>query len=189
MVICYDVSTISKEGRRRLRKMAKTFENWGQRVQKSVFECNLSEVHFERLLQTLRKIMAAEEESLRIYRRAVTLPPWTYMDGRWISVTAYGRYLRCAPVMLALSLRSARAFFSFSFPSFISRGGSIPIQERSMDGPGLTGPAEKSFGGCLELEPWGAIVGCWRGIASVRPAVMGRIGGVRGPRIFLRREV
>ncbi len=68
VVICYDVSTISKEGRRRLRTVAKTCENWGQRVQKSVFECNLSEVHFERLLQTLKKIMDAEEDSLRIYR-------------------------------------------------------------------------------------------------------------------------
>ena len=39
VLVSYDVSTIDKEGRRRLRRVAKTCQNYGQRVQYSVFEC------------------------------------------------------------------------------------------------------------------------------------------------------
>ena len=41
VLITYDVSTETKEGRRRLRRVAKTCLNYGQRVQKSVFECQV----------------------------------------------------------------------------------------------------------------------------------------------------
>ena len=39
VLVTYDVSTVKAEGRRRLRRVAKTCENYGQRVQNSVFEC------------------------------------------------------------------------------------------------------------------------------------------------------
>jgi len=41
VLVCYDVSTESKEGRRRLHRVARVCEGIGQRVQKSVFECQL----------------------------------------------------------------------------------------------------------------------------------------------------
>lgn len=39
VVVCYDVNTETKAGRRRLRRVARVCEGTGQRVQKSVFEC------------------------------------------------------------------------------------------------------------------------------------------------------
>lgn len=39
VVVAYDVRTEDEGGRRRLRRVARVCENWGQRVQNSVFEC------------------------------------------------------------------------------------------------------------------------------------------------------
>lgn len=44
ILITYDVDTTSKEGARRLRNVARACINYGQRVQNSVFECEISEV-------------------------------------------------------------------------------------------------------------------------------------------------
>ena len=41
VLITYDVNTETAEGRRRLRQVAKVCQNYGQRVQNSVFECLL----------------------------------------------------------------------------------------------------------------------------------------------------
>jgi len=49
MVVCYDVNTETKEGRRRLRRVAQVCKNYGQRVQKSVFECQVDEMKAEQL--------------------------------------------------------------------------------------------------------------------------------------------
>ncbi|OPX37562.1 MAG: CRISPR-associated endonuclease Cas2 [Desulfobacteraceae bacterium 4484_190.1] len=68
VLVTYDVSTETAAGRRRLAKMAKQCKNFGQRVQKSVFECNVDEMHYEKLIRTLVKVMDKEEDSLRIYR-------------------------------------------------------------------------------------------------------------------------
>jgi CRISPR-associated protein Cas2 len=73
VLITYDVSTEDAAGRRRLRHMAQQCKNFGQRVQKSVFECEVDEMHFERLLRSLVKIIHKEEDSLRIYRLAEPL--------------------------------------------------------------------------------------------------------------------
>ena len=43
ILITYDVDTTSKDGARRLRSVAKACMNYGQRVQNSVFECEVSE--------------------------------------------------------------------------------------------------------------------------------------------------
>jgi len=68
VVITYDVSTETREGRRRLRRVAKACEGYGQRVQQSVFECALTEVQLERLVQRLVKEIEPAEDSLRVYR-------------------------------------------------------------------------------------------------------------------------
>ena len=41
VIVSYDVSTLTKEGRKRLRHVAKICQSYGQRVQNSVFECEL----------------------------------------------------------------------------------------------------------------------------------------------------
>ncbi len=67
-VISYDVNTETKEGRRRLRQIAKLCTDHGQRVQFSVFECTLDQRQFEALMAKATKIISAETDSLRVYR-------------------------------------------------------------------------------------------------------------------------
>lgn len=67
VLISYDVNTLTKEGRGRLRKVAKVCEGYGQRVQFSVFECKLNDMEMERIRVKLLKIINTKEDSLRIY--------------------------------------------------------------------------------------------------------------------------
>ncbi len=67
VLISYDVETTSKEGRVRLRQIAKALENYAQRVQNSVFEANLDYGTFLQLKDSLLKIMCEEKDSLRFY--------------------------------------------------------------------------------------------------------------------------
>jgi CRISPR-associated protein Cas2 len=68
LLVTYDVSTETPEGRKRLRQVAQQCKNFGQRVQKSVFECSVDDMHYERLVRVLVKVIDKEEDSLRIYR-------------------------------------------------------------------------------------------------------------------------
>jgi len=68
VLVTYDVSTLTRAGRRRLRRVAKTCLNYGQRVQMSVFECKVDAAKYEQLQQQLLEEIDAEEDSLRIYR-------------------------------------------------------------------------------------------------------------------------
>lgn len=68
VIVTYDVSTETREGRRRLRRVAKLCEGIGQRVQKSVFECQLDLIRFEELERRLLEEIDKEEDNLRIYR-------------------------------------------------------------------------------------------------------------------------
>jgi len=68
VLISYDVSTETADGRRRLRKVAQACQDFGQRVQKSVFECSVSEAQFEEVLRRLLDIIEKTEDSLRVYR-------------------------------------------------------------------------------------------------------------------------
>jgi CRISPR-associated protein Cas2 len=68
VLVCYDVSTESKAGRRRLRRVAKVCESTGQRVQKSVFECHLDIVKFEALERSLLAEIDPLQDCLRLYR-------------------------------------------------------------------------------------------------------------------------
>lgn len=67
MLITYDVSVVTSEGRRRLRNIAKTCLDYGVRVQNSVFECEVESAQFTILKNTLMEIFDEEEDSLRFY--------------------------------------------------------------------------------------------------------------------------
>jgi CRISPR-associated protein Cas2 len=67
VLVTYDVSTESKEGRRRLRRIAKACESYGQRVQFSVFECSLPEALWVELRAKLLRLFDPDEDSLRFY--------------------------------------------------------------------------------------------------------------------------
>jgi len=68
VLVTYDVSTSDAAGQRRLRRVAKICEGFGQRVQNSVFECTLNDAQLEQLLHRLEKAIDTEQDSLRIYR-------------------------------------------------------------------------------------------------------------------------
>ncbi|MCK4270101.1 MAG: CRISPR-associated endonuclease Cas2 [Methanogenium sp.] len=67
VLITYDVSTVSEDGKKRLRKVAKECVNRGQRVQNSVFECLLDPAQFANLKHTLCSIIDEDKDSLRFY--------------------------------------------------------------------------------------------------------------------------
>src|ERR1039458_10155488 len=67
VVVAYDVSTESEEGRRRLRRVAKVCEDCGQRVQNSVFECLVDAAQWVRMRADLVEEIDATEDSLRFY--------------------------------------------------------------------------------------------------------------------------
>jgi len=67
VLITYDVRTDSREGQKRLRNVAKVCENYGQRVQKSVFECLVDPEQWIRLKQRVSYEIKTDEDSLRFY--------------------------------------------------------------------------------------------------------------------------
>ncbi len=67
VVVSYDVSTKDAEGQRRLRRVAKACLDYGQRVQKSVFECIVDPEQWTRLRLRLLDEYEPEEDSLRFY--------------------------------------------------------------------------------------------------------------------------
>lgn len=67
VLVTYDVSTETPEGRRRLRLVAKTCVDYGQRVQNSVFECLVDPVQFAKLRKELESIIDPSTDSLRYY--------------------------------------------------------------------------------------------------------------------------
>ncbi|MDR1940061.1 MAG: CRISPR-associated endonuclease Cas2 [Clostridiales bacterium] len=68
VLITYDVSTETADGKKRLARIAKRCVAHGQRVQNSVFECILDSAQLVALQSELKKLMNAEEDSLRFYR-------------------------------------------------------------------------------------------------------------------------
>jgi CRISPR-associated protein Cas2 len=67
VLVTYDVKTESEGGAKRLRKISKVCENYGQRVQHSVFECLVDPEQFVVLRDSIEKIMKKEEDSVRYY--------------------------------------------------------------------------------------------------------------------------
>ncbi len=83
VLVCYDVNTETREGRRRLRRVAKVCESTGQRVQKSVFECQIDLPQLETLERRLLAVIDDRQDCLRIYR----LP-----DTRGAEVREFGQF-------------------------------------------------------------------------------------------------
>lgn len=67
VLITYDVNTQTAAGRKRLRKVAKQCINYGQRVQNSVFECQLDATKYRQVKAILEDIIDKEGDSLRFY--------------------------------------------------------------------------------------------------------------------------
>jgi CRISPR-associated protein Cas2 len=67
VLITYDVNTETSEGRKRLRHVAKTCVNYGQRVQNSVFECILDAAQYRLVKEKLLKEINLDKDSLRFY--------------------------------------------------------------------------------------------------------------------------
>ena len=68
VLVCYDVTTTTPEGRRRLRRVARVCLDFGQRVQQSVLECTLDETELTRLRAQLLDEINLDEYSLQLYR-------------------------------------------------------------------------------------------------------------------------
>ena len=67
VLITYDVNVTTEGGKKRLRKVAKQCEDYGQRVQNSVFECLVDPVQFAQLRKRLEALIDIEKDSLRYY--------------------------------------------------------------------------------------------------------------------------
>lgn len=67
VLVSYDVSTVDRQGQRRLRRVAKACESYGQRVQNSVFECLVDPERWTRLRLRLLDEIDPKSDSLRFY--------------------------------------------------------------------------------------------------------------------------
>lgn len=80
ILVTYDVDTINEIGQRRLRRVARICKDYGQRVQNSVFECEVTEAQYVKLKDALSAVMDKSLDSIRFYhlnknenRRVVTI--------------------------------------------------------------------------------------------------------------------
>jgi len=67
VLIAYDVCTIDKKGARRLRKVAQACSDYGVRVQKSLFECDVGSMEWIELRSRLLDEMDMSQDSIRFY--------------------------------------------------------------------------------------------------------------------------
>lgn len=67
VVVSYDINVNSEGGKKRLRKITKLCENYGQRVQFSVFECLVDPVQWYELKSQLENNIDVHKDSLRYY--------------------------------------------------------------------------------------------------------------------------
>jgi len=67
VLVTYDVNTLEEGGKRRLRRVARACEDWGQRVQFSVFEIELDPAQWTKLKARLEAIIEPAHDSLRYY--------------------------------------------------------------------------------------------------------------------------
>jgi CRISPR-associated protein Cas2 len=67
ILITYDMATVEKAGQRRLRRVAQACEDYGVRVQKSVFECQVGQKEWVVLRHRLLEEIKPDEDSLRFY--------------------------------------------------------------------------------------------------------------------------
>jgi CRISPR-associated protein Cas2 len=83
VIVCYDVNTETKEGRRRLRRVARTCEATGERVQKSAFECKVNLMQMETLERDLVSLVDETTDCLRLYRMS---------DAKGCEVREHGKF-------------------------------------------------------------------------------------------------
>lgn len=67
VLVSYDVSTLDKAGARRLRHIAKVCQNFGQRVQFSIFEIEIDSTRWVGVQDQLRSLIDPATDSLRFY--------------------------------------------------------------------------------------------------------------------------
>jgi CRISPR-associated protein Cas2 len=93
VLVTYDVSTFDVEGERRLARVAKLCEEFGVRVQKSVFECRLVPTAFQRLVGEALDLIEPYSDSFNVYRFTGSLsdarlvlgrPPALTPDSPWV---------------------------------------------------------------------------------------------------------
>lgn len=75
VLITYDVSTESVGGKRRLRRVARACKDFGQRVQFSVFECEVEPAQWVKLRARLLKEIDEKTDSLRFYQLGANWKP------------------------------------------------------------------------------------------------------------------
>ena len=111
VLVCYDVNTETQAGRRRLRRVARVCESTGQRVQKSVFECQLDVAQYEALERRLLAEIDPAADCLRLYRIPGT---------RGFEVIEHGTFRATnfdGPLVLSLAARGlCRAMVSAANP-------------------------------------------------------------------------
>lgn len=67
VLVTYDVSTETPAGKKRLNQVAKACEDYGQRVQNSVFECVVDPAQIKNLQNKLEKLIDPDTDSIRYY--------------------------------------------------------------------------------------------------------------------------
>jgi CRISPR-associated protein Cas2 len=67
VLVTYDVETVSPQGQHRLQQVAKVCQNYGQRVQNSVFECVVDYSQYTKLKLELKGIMDESHDTIRLY--------------------------------------------------------------------------------------------------------------------------
>jgi len=87
IIVAYDVRTDEAKGRKRLRRVAQVCKDFGQRVQKSVFECQVDDMKFEELRRRLLREINDEEDNLRLYR--LTEPRDEHVETYGVSRTVF----------------------------------------------------------------------------------------------------
>ncbi len=68
ILVTYDVSLDTKDGPKRLRRVAKVCTDYGVRVQNSVFECVVDQAQYLLLKSRIGKEINEKKDSVRFYR-------------------------------------------------------------------------------------------------------------------------
>lgn len=117
ILITYYVSTVEKAGHRRLRRVARACEDYGVRVQKSVFECQVGKTEWVLLRQRLLNEIQADEDSLRFYFLDETAKSKTRSNGSAIRMPRIARSAVRTPKGAAMDGSGTRAFTNVNAPA------------------------------------------------------------------------
>ncbi len=78
-IICFDIFN-----KKRLRQVAIQMENYGQRIQYSVFECHLNEENLNKLKQQLKQIIEPTKDHIRYYHLCPKDHKKILLDGKGV---------------------------------------------------------------------------------------------------------